>query len=244
MVVDPFRRFPSTLSVIHLVSQLCSARTLRARARYMECFCNLDLAPDAAATSHLSPAHALPSARVAPHSCSSDAFDLLRHSWETSSAIALNSLASAAATSKAYPTPSSTHVSNSLLQASPFPSSALSSLSSSFLPLSQPTPNWNSVTSSVLPTSPPPPATPPPSLLETARRLPNDAAAYRVRLLCPGLECSKRDAFEIRFCECRLFMLHKFKAMLNKTTSALTYARCCSQQPLASLLGCCDIFRR
>jgi hypothetical protein len=210
----------------------------------MECFCNLDLAPDAAATSHLSPAHALPSARVASHSCSSDAFDLLKHSWETSSAIALNSLSSAAATSKAYPTPSSAHVTHAPLQASPFPSSALSSLSSSFLPLSQPTLNWNSVTSSVLPTSSPPPATPQPSLLETARRLPNDAAAYRVRSPCPGLECSQHDAFEIRFCECLLFMLHKFKAMLNKTTSALTYARCCSQQPLASLWGCSDIFCR
>lgn len=146
----------------------------------MECFCSLDSVPHAAETVHSSPLHgstARPhAAAVASHSSSCDAFDLLKHPWETSSAAALS-------LSSTHATPSSKHFSNALSQATPLPSSNLSSLSSSFLPQTPLT---------VVPVAPlvppvgrlPPPLAPPSySLLDTARRLPNDVAAYRVRIV-------------------------------------------------------------
>ena len=45
-------------------------------------------------------------------------------------------------------------------------------------------------------------------------RIPSQLDSKQLESLSPALVCSsKHDAFEIRFCECRLFMLHKFKAM-------------------------------
>jgi hypothetical protein len=154
---------------------------MRARSRYMECFCSLDSAPHATATVCSSPVHgstARPhSAAVTSHSSSCDAFDLLKHPWETSSAAALSS-------SSTHTTPSSERFPNALPQATPLPSSNLSSLSSSFLPQTPFTSVPAAVASPVPPVGllPPPLAPPSHSLLDTARRLPNDVAAYRVRL--------------------------------------------------------------
>jgi hypothetical protein len=151
----------------------------------MESFCNLDLAPETAAAVERSPAHGHsarhPSSSIFSHTNTCDAFDLLKHSWDTTSAVALSSLAALTApSSKAYATPRSKDLCGSLPQATPFAPCALSSLSSSFLP--PPPSPINTLASSALPlpASPPHPPCTSHSLLETARRLPNDAAAYRV----------------------------------------------------------------
>lgn len=136
----------------------------------MECFCNLDLAPETTST----PLHS----SYASHSGSCDAFNLLKHPWETSSAVALSSFfPSTAAVSKTCASPQPKDFDFTLPHATP--SSKLFSLSSSFLPA--PASPINAFSSSLLPPPPPPPALSSQSLLETARNLPSDAAAYRVR---------------------------------------------------------------
>ena len=181
----------------------------------MESFCNLELAPDTAATA--SHSHC-------PGSC--DAFNLLKHPWETSSAVALSSFAvSTSAASKACATPRSCD--NTLALATP--SSALLSLSSSFLP-APPSPIAALASSSILPPPPPPRAVPSQSLLDTARRLPNDAAAYRVgtdswcRICAPHL-ILLLFFLCFRCCGYLLFMPLKFKAMSAKMISVLTCER-------------------
>ena len=193
----------------------------------MESFCNLDLAPETAAAVEPSPAHGHttrhPSSSIFSHTNTCDAFNLLKHSWDTTSAVALSSLAaSTAPLSKTYATPRSKDLCGSLPQATPFP---LSSLSSSFLP-PPPSPISTLASSALpLPASPPHPPRTSHSLLETARRLPNDAAAYRVR----PLSTNPRILDSCICSRCfgsQLFMLHKFKATLSMTTLAPICARC------------------